>query len=117
MFIETLGDKNNLRGVRVYFRIRQEFNYKEVYVNIKKKNIHALQKVHMNASMIEWLLRHYEGKNREKLEKIFAVYKENRNKFVLNNAPMILRVCSIAKRNIPKSMVPEAGAQAMGCRH
>jgi len=36
LFIETLGDKNNLRGVRVYFRIRQSLNYVQVYGNIIK---------------------------------------------------------------------------------
>ena len=112
LFIETLGDKNNLRGVRVYFRIRQSLNYVQVYGNIKEKNIEGLKSVPINASMVEWLLRKYQGRNRKELEKIFEVYKVNRNKFILNNSPMILRVSSMAKRNVPKNLLPEIGSSA-----
>ena len=112
LFIETLGDKNNLRGVRVYFRIRQSNNFRDVYGNIKTKNIEGLKKVPVNASFIEWVFRHYQGNNHQELEKIFNIYKENRNKFILNNSPMILRVCSMAKRNVPKNLLPEVGSSA-----
>lgn len=112
LFIETLGDKNNLRGVRVYFRIRQSENFEKVYGSIKEKNVENLKKVPLNASMVDWLLRNYKGNNLEQLKSIFNVYKENRNKFVLNNSPMILRVCSIAKRNVPKNLLPEVSSSA-----
>lgn len=112
LFIETLGDKNNLRGVRVYFRIRQANNFRDVYGNIKTKNVEKLKLVHVNASFCEWALRNYQGNNRKELERIFEIYKENRNKFVLNNSPMILRVCSMAKRNMPKNLLAEVASSS-----